>query len=102
MGGMRTCRPRFAALLVVLAALTFAAPAFAVGNPDTAALQVALRARGLYTGTVDGERGPATTRAIKRFQRRAGLPVDGVAGPATRKALGRYGRHVLGSRPLKR
>jgi murein DD-endopeptidase MepM/ murein hydrolase activator NlpD len=99
---MPTCRPRFAALLVVLAAFTFAVPALAVGNPDTAALQVALRARGLYKGTVDGERGPATTRAIKRFQRRAGLSVDGVAGPATRKALGRYGRHVLGSRPLKR
>ena len=48
---MSTCRPRFAALLVVLAALAFVPPAFGVGNPDTAALQVALRARGLYKGT---------------------------------------------------
>jgi peptidoglycan hydrolase-like protein with peptidoglycan-binding domain len=99
---MRTCRPRFAAFLIVLAALATAAPAFGEGNPDTAALQVALRARGLYAGTVDGENGPATKRAIKRLQRRAGVPADGVAGRATRKALGRYGRHTLGSRPLKR
>src|SRR3954452_21587254 len=99
---MRTCGSKLAALLIVFAALSLAAPALASRDSAVAALQVALRARGLYKGTVDGERGPATTRAIKRFQRRAGLPVDGVAGPATRKALGRYGRHVLGSRPLKR
>src|SRR3954463_11755901 len=99
---MRTCGPKLAALLIVFAALSLATPALASRDSGVAALQVALRARGLYKGTVDGERGPATTRAIKRFQRRAGLPVDGAAGPATRKALGRYGRHVLGSRPLKR
>jgi murein DD-endopeptidase MepM/ murein hydrolase activator NlpD len=99
---MRTCGPRFAAFLVVLAALSFASPALGEGNPDTAALQVALRARGFYAGTVDGQSGPATTRAVTRFQRHAGLLADGVAGPATRKALGRYGRHVLGSRPLAR
>jgi peptidoglycan hydrolase-like protein with peptidoglycan-binding domain len=98
---MRTCVPRFAALLTVLAALVFSAPALAAGSPGTAALQVALHARGLYHGTIDGESGPATTRAVRRFQRLAGLPVDGVPGPATRKALGRYGRHVLGTRPLK-
>jgi peptidoglycan hydrolase-like protein with peptidoglycan-binding domain len=98
---MRTWGLRLAALLIVFAALAFAAPAFGAGNPGTAALQVALRARGLYHGTIDGESGPATTRAVKRFQRIAGLPVDGVPGAATRKALGRYGKHVLGTRPLK-
>jgi peptidoglycan hydrolase-like protein with peptidoglycan-binding domain len=97
---MRTCVPRFAALFIVLAAFAFAAPAFGAGNPSTAALQVALRSRGLYHGTIDGDSGPATTRAVKRFQRLAGLPVDGVAGPATRRALGRYGKHVLGTRSL--
>src|SRR5436190_2853762 len=101
-GVMRTCGPRFAALFVALAALSFASPALGAGNADTAALQVALRARGLYAGTVDGESSLETTRAVKRFQRRAGLSADGVAGPATRKALGRYGQHVLGSRPLTR
>jgi peptidoglycan hydrolase-like protein with peptidoglycan-binding domain len=98
---MRTWGLRLAALLIVFAALAFAAPAFGAGSPGTAALQVALRSRGLYHGTIDGESGPATTRAVKRFQRLAGLPADGVPGPATRRALGRYGKHVLGTRPLK-
>jgi peptidoglycan hydrolase-like protein with peptidoglycan-binding domain len=99
---MRTCVPRFAALFTVFAALTLgaAAPALGAGSPGTAALQVALRARGFYHGTIDGDKGPATTRAIERFQRRAGLRVDGVAGNATREALGHYGKHVLGTRPL--
>ena len=60
------------------------------------------RPRGLYSGTIDGVKGADTTNAVKRFQRRAGLPVDGVADARTRKALGRFGRHLLGSRPLRR
>lgn len=67
-----------------------------------AALQVALHARLLYHGPIDGVDGPATTAAVRRFQRRAGLAVDGVVGRQTRAALGRYGRHALGSRPLGR
>jgi murein DD-endopeptidase MepM/ murein hydrolase activator NlpD len=65
-----------------------------------AALQVALHARGLYGGSIDGIRGPATDAALTRFQRRHGLVADGVPGPRTRRALGRYGRHLLGSRVL--
>ena len=99
---MRTCRPRSAALLLVLAALVLAPPAAGSRDAGIAALQVALHARGLYADTIDGVRGPSTTKAIKRFQRRAGLPVDGVAGPKTRRALGRYGKHLFGTRPLTR
>jgi murein DD-endopeptidase MepM/ murein hydrolase activator NlpD len=77
-----------------------APPAAGSRDAGIAALQVALHARGLYAGTIDGLRGPATTAAVERFQRRAGLPVDGIAGPRTRLALGRYGRHLLGSRSL--
>ena len=90
------------AALVSVAVLTCTAPALGSRNAGIAALQVALRARGLYGGTIDGVRGPLTTRAVKRFQLRAGLPADGTAGPAVRSALGGYGRHLLGSRPLTR
>jgi murein DD-endopeptidase MepM/ murein hydrolase activator NlpD len=69
-------------------------------SADVAALQVALRAKGLYGGTVDGVRGPQTGAAVRRFQARRGLVVDGVAGPATRRALGRRGRPRLGRRVL--
>jgi peptidoglycan hydrolase-like protein with peptidoglycan-binding domain len=86
----------------VFAALVVAPAATASGNAGIAALHVALHARGLYSGTVDGLAGPATTAAVKRFQRRAGLPATGVADAGTRRAFGRYGRHLLGSRPLTR
>jgi murein DD-endopeptidase MepM/ murein hydrolase activator NlpD len=99
---MRTCRLRFAALPIVLAAFVLASPALGSRDAGLAALQVALQSRGVYAGSIDGIKGPATTRAIKRFQRRAGLPADGVPGPKTRRALGAYGKHLLGSRPLTR
>jgi peptidoglycan hydrolase-like protein with peptidoglycan-binding domain len=69
-------------------------------SSGTAALQVALRAKGLYSGTVDGIRGPATREGVRRFQARRGLVVDGIAGPRTRRALGWRGRHRLGSRVI--
>jgi murein DD-endopeptidase MepM/ murein hydrolase activator NlpD len=99
---MRSYRSRLAAVLSVFAALAFAPAATASGDAGIAALQVALHARGLYAGTIDGLRGPATTAAVKRFQVRAGLDATGVGDAPTRRALGRYGRHLLGSRPLTR
>ncbi len=38
-------------------------------------------------GTIDGEFGPATEKAIKAFQSAQGLEVDGIVGSATYKAL---------------
>lgn len=99
---MGSCRPRFALFALVLAALVLAPPATASGNPGIAALQVALRARGFYAGTIDGVKSKATTRAIKRFQGHAGLPTDGVVSPETRRALGSYGRHLFGTRILRK
>ena len=72
----------------------------ASGRPGVAALQVALRARGLYTATVDGIRGPLTREAVRRFQARRGLVVDGIVGPRTRAALGWRGRPRLGGRGI--
>jgi len=90
-----------ASLSAAAAALVFASWSAAAGNPEIAALQVGLRNRGLYAGTVDGVLGPGTENALRSFQRRVGLAPDGVPGPSTRKALGRYGwRAPLGRRAL--
>jgi murein DD-endopeptidase MepM/ murein hydrolase activator NlpD len=91
-------------LSVVLVALVALLPSPAVASRDAgvAALQVALRARGLYAGSIDGLKGPLTSAATKRFQRQAGLAPSGLIGSNTREALGRYGRHVLGGRLLAR
>ena len=99
MAGMRLRRCALSALGAALL-LASSGTAAGAGTSPVAALQVALSARGLYAGTIDGVAGSSTTAAVRAFQRRAQLPVDGIAGPRTRAALGRYGRHSLGSRPL--
>jgi peptidoglycan hydrolase-like protein with peptidoglycan-binding domain len=88
------------ALPVLLAAAAVSASAHAAGSARIAALQVGLRAHGLYAGPIDGIGGPRTKRAVARLQRRARITVDGIPGPQTRRALGRFARHRLGSRPL--
>jgi Putative peptidoglycan binding domain/Transglycosylase SLT domain len=71
-------------------------------NPQTAGLQVALRAYDLYHGPIDAIAGPLTVRATKAFQRRAGLVADGRAGLRTRRALGPLGAPLFGKRTLHR
>ncbi len=87
-----------AGILVAVAALP--APAAAAGDPQLAALQVALTRQGFYAGPIDGSDGPATAAAVRQLQQKAGLPADGVAGPKTLAALGKFARHPLGSRHL--
>jgi peptidoglycan hydrolase-like protein with peptidoglycan-binding domain len=92
---------RRAALVAVPAALLLTAgPAQAITNPQIPGLQVALRAKGLYRGPIDGIAGPMTARAVRAFQRKARITVDGIAGPQTRRALGRLGRPLWGKRRL--
>lgn len=61
---------------------------------DTVAgVQGRLRALGHYFGELDGELGPYTTRAIRHFQRKAGLPTSGSIDAATTAAIRTaYGR----------
>ena len=66
----------FLALLVLLAALTYAPAGGAMGSSSVAAVQVVLFNRGLYRGTIDGVKGPMTTVAVRRFQQRRGLVAD--------------------------
>jgi len=87
-------------LLALLVVVLVAAPSARASSSSIAALQVALRAHGVYAATVDGIPGPATAAGVRAFQRGAGLAVDGVAGPATRRALGWRGRPSLGRRPI--
>jgi len=93
--------PRFVIGVVVAGVtLTGVATAGGAGDASVAALQVALRQRGIYAGPVDGVIGAATVTAVRVLQSRRGLAADGVAGPRTRRLLGPFARHQLGSRTL--
>jgi LysM repeat protein len=91
-------------VIVVAAAvaLALAGPAAAAPSARIAALQVALRAHGLYKGSVDGMNGPMTRTALLTFQRRHEIRATGKAGMATRCKLGRLGTPLLGQRVLSR
>jgi L,D-transpeptidase-like protein/putative peptidoglycan binding protein len=100
--GRRFCEIlRGAVLLACLTAALVVSGSASASAPDVAALQVALRIRGTYSGGIDGIFGPETQAAVRLFQRRKGLIVDGDPGPRTRAAFGPFARHRLGSRLLR-
>lgn len=61
-------------------------------------LQTKLRDAGFDPGPLDGDFGPLTQGAVRRYQQANGLQVDGIAGPATAGALGISG-FDRGTRP---
>ncbi len=56
-------------------------------GPAVCYLQLALTRAGFAPGPIDCEFGPATDRALRRFQSSRGLSPDGIAGPLTWNAL---------------
>lgn len=60
---------------------------------DVGALQGALNALGFACGAADAIFGAYSERAVREFQRNAGLPADGIVGPETVRTLSNL-RHV--------
>jgi peptidoglycan hydrolase-like protein with peptidoglycan-binding domain len=56
-------------------------------DDQTQTVQQALKDKGFYFGTVDGEPGPETTAAIRRYQIRQGLEVTGQLDAQTLSSL---------------
>lgn len=57
---------------------------------ETRRIQRALKRAGFNPGLADGRFGPATVRAVEKFQGAKHLKADGVVGPLTWKKLKRY------------
>lgn len=57
---------------------------------STRQAQEVLKARGYYTGPIDGKIGKQTAEAIRKFQKAEGLKEDGVLGTETKKRIASY------------
>lgn len=65
-----------------------AAPREYYGNSTDAAVQRALARRGYYQGSIDGDIGPQSRRAIARYQQDHGLRVTGSISSSLLRSLG--------------
>ena len=97
----RRTGPTVLVLLTLLGGLPFVAPeaalAFKSVDRGDRGARVATVQRVLAL-PVDRHFGPATVRAVKRFQRQRGLAADGVVGRATWRALMRVARRQRAAR----
>ena len=89
-------------LLSIALSLVLAGPAAAAPSAKVAAVQIGLRGKGLYAGSIDGLSGPLTRSAVLTLQRRTKIRPTGRVGYATRCELGRLGKPLLGQRSLAR
>jgi peptidoglycan hydrolase-like protein with peptidoglycan-binding domain len=86
---------------VLLAAAAISpAGAAAQGDPEVAALQVALHHKSLYSGTIDGLHGRATAAALRAFARASGVTPADLTRPAGARVLGVMAPRPLGARVL--
>lgn len=58
-----------------------------IRGKDVWDLQTLLKAKGYYTGKIDGIYGPLTKAAVESYQKAMGLKVDGIVGKKTWAAL---------------
>jgi Putative peptidoglycan binding domain len=90
--------PRTTAPVSTPTAVTTPGPATTLkagsSGPQVKTLQRALASLGYSPGSVDGQYGSATERALARFQQAQNLAADGILGPATLAAL----THALNNR----
>ena len=56
-------------------------------GPEIERIQIKLKELGHYQGSLDGDFGGGTLRAVKAYQRYRGLKVDGIVGPETWASL---------------
>ncbi len=59
-------------------------------KPSAKEIQTALKNAGFYTGSIDGNIGPKSKKAIEEFQKSKGLTADGKVGPKTWEQLSPY------------
>ena len=81
--------PISAARSVGTTRLTSSSPELGQGDfgASVTEVQQLLQRAGVPTGPIDGDFGPMTAAAVRRFQSARGLPVDGMVGPRTWAAL---------------
>ena len=82
----------FMALLLALSVAATAMAAYATipygeQSDNVRRMQMKLKDKGYYRGTVDGKFGPATRKAVVKFQTAVGLTPDGKPGDKTLTAL---------------
>ncbi len=61
-----------------------------VRMPNATEIQTALKKAGFFKGAVDGQIGPETKEAIKKFQQANNMAADGVVGSRTWALLVKY------------
>ena len=61
-----------------------------VRMPSGKEIQAALKKAGFFKGEVDGQIGPKTKEAIRKFQEANGISPDGVVGSRTWSLLSKY------------
>jgi murein L,D-transpeptidase YcbB/YkuD len=61
-----------------------------VRMPNATEIQTALKKAGFFKGTIDGQIGPETKEAIRKFQQANNMAVDGVVGSRTWALLVKY------------